>query len=62
MRCEYLFCYENACTRLTAPTLKPRCLLCEKHLAELLADVARYRRWPGLVAVEPVSGVGQIAR
>jgi hypothetical protein len=51
--CEHLFCFNAATARFTAPRHKPRVLLCEEHLSELLQWAEPFRATPGRVVVEP---------
>jgi hypothetical protein len=51
-KCECLFCDRPATARFTAPRHKPRFLICDEHLPEMLAWAAPFRRIPGAVAVE----------
>jgi hypothetical protein len=55
MRCECLFCENEAVARFTAPRLKPRFLICEADLEKQLAWAEPYRRIPGQVRVERIS-------
>jgi hypothetical protein len=51
-RCECLHCFRRPCARLTVPKHKPRFLICEQHLSEMLAWAEPYRSAPGRVVVE----------
>ncbi len=55
MRCECLFCPNEAVARFTAPRLKPRFLICEADLERQLEWAAPYRRVPGMVVVEALN-------
>jgi hypothetical protein len=52
--CECLFCQSPAIARFTVPHHKPRFLICETHLSDMLDWAARYRDIPGAVCVEQV--------
>lgn len=54
MKCECLFCQNDATARLTVPQHKPRTLVCEEHLEAQLAWAAPYRTVPGRVQIERV--------
>lgn len=56
MKCECLFCDNDAAARFTAPRHKPQTLVCEMHLEEMLTWAAPYRKTLGRVTVEPVRG------
>ncbi len=53
MKCEHLFCDNEAVARLTVPHLKARQGICAEHLKETLEWAARWRKIPGAVQVEP---------
>ena len=55
MKCECLFCPNEAVARFTAPRLKPRFLICEADLKRQLEWAAPYRRVVGQVCVEMLS-------
>lgn len=57
MQCECLFCDRAAAARFTAPSLKPRLLICEEHLTEQLVWAAPHRRKPGRVQVERLPSI-----
>lgn len=52
--CEYLFCFEEASSRLTVPKHKPRMCMCEKHTSEMLEWAAPWRDVLGAITIEPV--------
>lgn len=55
MKCEILFCHNDATARFTAPRLKPRFAICQKCLDEQLAWAKPYRKVVGSVRVEVVA-------
>lgn len=54
MKCECLFCQNEAIARFTAPSLKPRFLICEDHLERQLEWAKPYRRIPNQVVIERI--------
>lgn len=55
MKCEILFCQNDATSRFTAPRLKPRFSICQKCLDEQLVWAAPYRKTLGAVSVEAIA-------
>ena len=55
MKCEILFCENEASAKFTAPSLKPQFAICQKCLEEQLAWSTPYRKRPGSVRVEAQS-------
>jgi hypothetical protein len=55
MKCEILFCQNEATARFTAPTLKPRFAICKDCLDEQLSWSAPHRKALGAVRVEAIA-------
>jgi hypothetical protein len=55
MKCEILFCQNDAVARFTAPMLKPRFAICQKCLDEQVAWSAPHRKTLGAVRIEAIA-------
>lgn len=54
MSCQYIFCQDEAISRLTMPTVAPKSCFCAKHLQELLQHKNAKKVKIGYVIVENV--------